>query len=68
MRWSYLDIKAEEGLMVGDKLTTDIMGSNGVGMPNVWMNRHHVERNDDIIPKFEVSNLEELFAIIEQLS
>jgi putative hydrolase of the HAD superfamily len=63
-----LGIKAEEGLMIGDKLTTDIMGSNGVGMPSVWMNRHRVERNDDIIPKYEVTNLEELFAIIEQLS
>ncbi|MEX1029138.1 MAG: HAD-IA family hydrolase [Paenibacillaceae bacterium] len=63
-----LDIKAEEGLMVGDKLTTDIMGSNSVGMPSVWMNRHHISRNDDIIPKFEVSNLQELFNIIDQLS
>jgi putative hydrolase of the HAD superfamily len=63
-----LDITAEEGLMVGDKLTTDIMGSNSVGMPNVWMNRHHISRSEDIIPKFEVANLQELFAIIDQLS
>jgi putative hydrolase of the HAD superfamily len=63
-----LDITAEEGLMVGDKLTTDIMGSNSVGMPNVWMNRLHISRSEDIIPKFEVANLQELFAIIDQLS
>jgi putative hydrolase of the HAD superfamily len=60
-----LDIDASEGLMVGDKLTTDILGSNSVGMPNAWMNRHHVERTDEIIPKHEVKSLRELFAIIE---
>ncbi len=60
-----LDITAGEGLMVGDKLTTDIIGSNSIGMPSVWINRHHVNRNDDIIPKFEISNLQQLFAIID---
>ncbi|MEX2416596.1 MAG: HAD family hydrolase [Paenibacillaceae bacterium] len=63
-----LDIRADEGLMVGDKLTTDILGSNSIGMPNVWVNRHKLIRNDDIIPKFEVSHLQQLFAIIDQIS
>jgi len=63
-----LDIQPKEGLMVGDKLTTDILGSNSVGMPNVWINRHHIKRDGEIIPKYEVSHLQELFGIIEKLS
>lgn len=60
-----LDIEPEEGLMVGDKLTTDILGSNGIGMPNAWVNRHGLQLTGPIAPKHEITNLRELFAIIE---
>lgn len=63
-----LEIEAPEGLMVGDKLTTDILGSNLVGMPNVWINRHHITRTDDIVPVHEVSDLTELIALIDSLT
>ncbi len=63
-----LGIEAHEGLMVGDKLTTDILGSNTIGMPNAWINRHRVTRTDEIIPKFEIRSLRELPAIAQQLS
>ncbi len=62
-----LGISADEGLMVGDKLTTDILGSNRLGMPNAWVNRHGLQASD-IQPSFEVSNLLELHAIIDQLN
>ena len=62
-----LGIEPDEGLMVGDKLTTDILGSNSFGMANAWINRHHVERNDEIIPKFEIANLRDLYDVIEKL-
>jgi putative hydrolase of the HAD superfamily len=62
-----LDIEASEGLMIGDKLTTDILGSNNVGMPNVWINRHNVTRTDEIIPAYEVADLNELIALLDQL-
>jgi len=63
-----LGIKPEEGLMVGDKLTTDILGSNRIGMPNAWINRHHVSRTDEIIPKFEIDNLRELHEVIRLIN
>jgi putative hydrolase of the HAD superfamily len=62
-----LAIQPEEGLMVGDKLTTDILGSNTIGMPNAWINRHSLSRNQDIIPKYEISHLEQLFNVINQI-
>ncbi|GFN32375.1 HAD family hydrolase [Paenibacillus xylaniclasticus] len=60
-----LGIEPEEGVMVGDKLTTDILGANTVGMTSVWINRHGVKRTDEIVPTHEISNLEQLLPIIE---
>ncbi|GMK42336.1 putative uncharacterized hydrolase YsaA [Paenibacillus sp. CCS19] len=60
-----LGITPEEGVMVGDKLTTDILGANTVGMTSVWINRHGMERTDEIVPTHEIKHLEELLPIIE---
>lgn len=62
-----LGIDPSEGLMVGDKLTTDILGSNGIGMPNVWINHHGVKRTDEIVPVHEVSDLNGLLALVETM-
>ena len=62
-----LDIAPDEGIMVGDKLTTDILGSLGFGMHNAWINRHHVTRTDEIVPLHEIANLRELQGIIDQI-
>lgn len=64
---SLLNIQPHEGLMVGDKLTTDILGSNIVGMPNAWINRHSVRRNDDIVPRYEISSLSEIHRVLQSL-
>ncbi|MGI2293250.1 HAD family hydrolase [Paenibacillus sp. GXUN7292] len=61
-----LGIAAEEGVMVGDKLTTDILGANTVGMDSVWINRHGIVRSDDIVPVYEITNLEQLFDIVKK--
>jgi putative hydrolase of the HAD superfamily len=62
-----LGIEPSEGLMVGDKLTTDILGSNGIGMPNVWINHHGVTRTEEIVPVHEVSDLNGLLALIRSM-
>ncbi|MFC4777692.1 HAD family hydrolase [Paenibacillus sp. GCM10023252] len=60
-----LGIQPEHGIMVGDKLTTDILGANTIGMTSVWINRHHAVRNDDIIPTHEITHLEELLPLLK---
>lgn len=65
---SLLDIEPSEGVMVGDKLTTDIKGALNIGMTSVWINRHEVQRNDEIVPKHEIRSLEELLDLLEKLS
>ncbi|MFF2887458.1 HAD family hydrolase [Paenibacillus sp. NPDC057967] len=61
-----LGIEPDHGIMVGDKLTTDILGANTIGMTSVWINRHGMVRNDEIVPTYEIINLEELLQILEQ--
>ena len=63
-----LGIEPHEGVMVGDKLTTDILGANGVGMPSVWINRRGAEPTGGIVPKFTIRRLDELFGVIDSLS
>lgn len=63
-----LAIQPEEGIMVGDKLTTDILGANRVGMRNAWINRHGIARTDDIVPAHEIADLNGLLAILDQYS
>jgi putative hydrolase of the HAD superfamily len=62
-----IGITASEGIMVGDKLTTDILGANRVGMTSVWINRHGAVRNDDIIPTYEIKSLSELPELLQRI-
>jgi putative hydrolase of the HAD superfamily len=62
-----LNIGPQDGLMVGDKLTTDILGSNSVGMRNVWINHHGVIRTDEIAPSYEIKDINQLLPIIQSL-
>lgn len=63
-----IGISPEEGIMVGDKLTTDILGANRVGMTSVWINRHGAVRNDEIIPTFEIKSLTDLHELLKSLN
>lgn len=62
-----LGIAPEEGIMIGDKLTTDILGSGSIGMKNIWINHHGLTNSDEIKPAFEVSRLQEVLPIITSL-
>ncbi|MFC5448259.1 HAD family hydrolase [Paenibacillus aestuarii] len=59
-----LDIEAHEGIMIGDKLTTDILGSSRVGMRNIWINHHGLPQGDDHKPVYEVKRLQDILSII----
>ncbi|WP_080839607.1 HAD family hydrolase [Cohnella massiliensis] len=63
-----LGIEKSEGVMVGDKLTTDIKGANGIGMTSIWINRHGTTRDDEIVPAYEIASLTELPKLLERLS
>ena len=60
------EINADEAIMIGDNLMTDILGSNRVGMKNIWINHHQVTPTD-VQPTFEVTRLSEVLPIIKNI-
>ncbi|MGN7760185.1 HAD family hydrolase [Paenibacillus sp. 22594] len=62
-----LDISPEEGIMVGDKLTTDILGGLGAGLTTVWINRTGKETDPEITPDYQIGHLSELLPLVKSL-
>ena len=60
---SKLQITAEEAIFVGDSLIDDIWGPQQLGMLTCWLNRKNNPRQE-IVPSFEISNLNELLKIV----
>ena len=60
-------ISPEDGIMVGDNLMTDILGSSRVGMRNVWINRENKPQNPDVTPTYEVKSLTEFLKLVKEL-
>ncbi|MCM3388603.1 HAD family hydrolase [Ureibacillus chungkukjangi] len=60
-------ITASEGIMVGDNLNTDIKGSAGVGMKNVWINREGKVNDTEVEPTYEVASLTEFLELLKTI-
>ncbi|WP_342530746.1 HAD family hydrolase [Lysinibacillus sp. FSL R5-0849] len=60
-------ITADEAIMVGDNLNTDILGSSRVGMRNVWINRENNRANGAVTPTYEIVSLTDLLQLVEKL-
>ncbi|MDT3424672.1 putative hydrolase of the HAD superfamily [Paenibacillus forsythiae] len=62
-----LDIAPEQGIMVGDKLTTDIRGGLAAGLTTVWINRTDKPSDPEIKPHYEIKHLSELLPLVQSL-
>lgn len=60
-----LAMQKDEVLMVGDNLSTDILGAERAGIDSVWVNRHDKERND-VTPTYEIGALKELLPLLKR--
>ncbi len=63
-----LAIEPDEGIMIGDKLTTDILGSNSAGMRNMWVNRHAAAKPEEFEASYTITNLREISELIRAIS
>jgi putative hydrolase of the HAD superfamily len=63
---SRLGSTAEETLMIGDRLSTDVQGAHNAGIRAVWVNRSAESNDGSIAPEWEISILRQLVPILEQ--
>ncbi|QJC54325.1 HAD family hydrolase [Paenibacillus albicereus] len=59
-----IGVQPENAVMVGDKLTTDILGANTIGMTSIWVNRDGKSRTDEIVPDHEITRLDQLLQLL----
>ncbi|MCU9612000.1 HAD family hydrolase [Caldibacillus lycopersici] len=64
---SCMSVQKDEVIMVGDNLSTDILGANSVGIKSVWINRKQ-KQPDYVFPTYEISHLTGLLPILERIS
>jgi len=59
----YLGINPKEILFVGDSISMDVVGAQGIGMKSAWLNRDGKNLPTDINPDYELHSLEDLLRI-----
>jgi len=55
---------AENALVIGDSLSTDMRGANNAGLPCCWFNPAGKPRPEDLRLDYEISDLRELLEIV----
>ena len=58
---------AEKAIMVGDSLTSDILGGIRSGMKTCWINPEYKPGREDIRPDYELESIAQLEALLETI-
>ncbi len=61
------DFDPAQAMMVGDSLTSDILGGINAGIRTCWVNPGHKKGREDIRPDYEIKTLAQLPALLENL-
>ena len=61
------DFDKEYAIMIGDSLSSDILGGINAGIKTCLDNPHNLPGRDDIKPDYEVSSLEEIPKLLERI-
>ena len=61
------DFDPEKAIMVGDSLTSDILGGIRAGIKTCWVNPGHLEARADIPADYEIDNLSQLESLLQTL-
>ena len=55
-------------MIVGDSLTSDILGGKNAGIATCWVNLHGKKAPEDIQPDYEISSIAELEALLRNIN
>ena len=61
------DFRAENAIIIGDSLTSDILGGINAGIRTCWFNPAGKSERDDIKPDYMIRSLGELPAMLEEI-
>lgn len=61
------DFNPAEAMMVGDSLTSDILGGIHAGLKTCWVNPDHRPGSPAIVPDYEIESVTQLEALLETL-
>lgn len=62
-----VDFKADEALVIGDSLSSDMRGANNAGIDCCWFNPKGISNTDESLRiDYEIKSLEEIFEIISE--
>lgn len=56
-----------KAIMVGDSLTSDILGGKNAGLRTCWVNPSHASARPDILPDYEIESISQLEALLETI-
>lgn len=56
-----------KAIIVGDSLTSDILGGMNAGIKTCWVNPAHLPGRPDIVPDYEIEALHQLPALLERI-
>lgn len=57
----------QKAMIVGDSLTSDILGGKQAGIATCWVNPKGVTPREDIIPDYQISTLSQLETLLESI-
>lgn len=57
--------KKAETLMIGDTLSSDILGGNNAGIKTCWYNPNHLINTTEAIVDYEIADFQELYEILD---
>ena len=61
------DFDPQKAIIVGDSLTSDILGGINAGIATCWVNPNHLPGRPDIKPDYEIEALHQLPGLLEAL-
>ena len=61
------NFKKEETVIIGDSLSSDILGGINSGITTIWFNPHNYDAQENIRPDYTVYKLDEIPALLERI-